>query len=474
MDEKLTSPGGRGASGFLFLAAAIILTRLPSLFFGYGSDGDGWRVAWSAVTLWKEGVYQPSRFPGFPVYEILNTPLVGLGGSVLSNAATLVVFLVCAYLFRSILLKMGIPSAHLLAWIFSFIPMLWKNSAVTMDYVWGLCFILFALLAALEGKFLLAAAMTGLAAGTRLTHVVLLLPLLAFEEEGKRLRRFLAMAGVAAIITLICYLPFLLRAGLLHDVARYIADMRKPSILTRCEIFLYRATYAIGLPSAVGIPILLLLSRKKAREALRLRDSRVAASVLAMVLLLMVFFSLPDEREYLIPTLPFLLILLGLALPRTSLAVAGVLFVSYAFINVDLIAHGIGRQHVSPGISAGFLVNDYRVRKAYEASREILGAYPLEDSTIVVTGWGPIFWFQNPYLVHTRELERMFGDEDVAASRAKPHCYYVYSLPYETYRSFRSRGFRVMYLEGVKDYIASFLHYDLDTAGMSPLRIPMP
>lgn len=458
----------------LLLVIAIIVTRLPSLFLAYGSDGDGWRVARSAATLWKEGIYRPSRFPGFPLYEFLNAPLVGLGGSLLANAGTLVVFLVCVYLFKSLLERMRVPSADLLVWIFSFFPLLWKNSAVTMDYVWGLAFVLASCVLAHDGKFIAAAVTIGLAAGTRLTQAIFLLPLLALIRDRRMLARLLTMGCVAGATILLCYLPVLLKAGLLREVARYIADIRTPSLLARAEVFLYRATYAIGLPAAIGIPILILLSGRQARQSLRVQDRRVALSLLALLFILILFFALPDEREYLIPGIPFLLILLGLALPRPSVVLAGVLFVSYAFVNVDVIAHGVGRQHLSPGISSGILVNDIRVRKAYAETRQILGNYPLGDSSIVVTGWGPILWFENPYLIHTQELEDLFHDEDVAASRANPHTYFVYSLPYPQYRTFREEGYKVYYLEGIKDYIATFLHYDLDTAGLVPLRIPMP
>lgn len=66
--------------GFYLGLRAILL-----LDGSFGADYDSFRVANAAALLWREGRYQVSRFPGYPVPEIALSPLVALGGPVLAK-----------------------------------------------------------------------------------------------------------------------------------------------------------------------------------------------------------------------------------------------------------------------------------------------------------------------------------------------------------------------------------------------------
>src|SRR5712692_6512927 len=115
----------------VILAALIIATRVPLLPLGYGSDSDAWRVAATASRLWNDGIYHPSRFPGFPLYEVLNAPMVALGGPLLCNSVTLVFFILSVFTFWKIVVLHNLQIGRLLVWTFAFLPILWKNSANT-------------------------------------------------------------------------------------------------------------------------------------------------------------------------------------------------------------------------------------------------------------------------------------------------------------------------------------------------------
>ncbi|MBI1806573.1 MAG: DUF2029 domain-containing protein [Ignavibacteria bacterium] len=474
MRESSAPSVNTSRSRLIVLIALVVLTRLPSLPLGYGSDGDGWRVAWSASKLWNEGVYQPSRFPGFPVYEIINAPLIGLGGSFASNIATLIVFVLALLLFRRILLKIEVQAANLLLWTFAFLPILWKNSAVTMDYLWGLTFILLSYLLVLQGRFLLASITLGLAVGTRLTHAILLFPLF-FLLEGERVKKkFVLMAFVTAGVSILCYLPVFLRAAFRDEIARYIADVRDYTILQRVEFFLYRSTYSIGLIATIGIFLCVLIYRRQIIDKLRQRDRYVLTCVAVIVVMLFIFFVLADEREYLIPMMPFLLIALGLTLPRKAVRIICGCLMVYNVVNVDLIEHNFGKQRFSPSISTGFILREYSVRNKIFDWRESLSHYALPDSSILMIANGPIFWVENPHVTTSKTIVNMFRDEDVAVSRTKQHLYYVYALSYPEVKKYTAQGYRLYYVAGMKAYLESFLHYDLDTAGIQPINVPIP
>lgn len=452
------------------IVAAVVISRIPLLTSGYGSDGDGWRVAWSASMLWHGDSYQPSRFPGFPVYEMLSAPLVGLGGSLLSNAGTLAAFVAALLLFHQLLGQWEVPSTKLLTVTFAFLPILWKNSAVTMDYCWGLCGILAAFVLAARRRYLLAAALIGIAAGTRITHVVFLLPIAVLLDHKSWARSLAGMACMTAGATVICYLPVLLRPGLMPDVLKYLADVRSYPFSLRLGFFAYRSIYSVGLLGAAAAVGALAASLPAFRMLLRDFDRRFVASLLALAVMGALFFMLSDEREYLIPAMPFLLIILGKILRPAYLRVVAVLLLSYSFISFDLATHQFGRQHLTFRLSPGMLIFDAGQRSAQMALRQSLAGYPPADSSIVMTAWGPVLWLENPGVAHSEELERMFGDPDVARSLVRPHVYYVYSLPLAETSRFRQEGYRIYYLEGAREYLESFLHYDLVALGVAPFH----
>ncbi|MDI6766305.1 MAG: hypothetical protein QME52_05725 [Bacteroidota bacterium] len=110
------------------------------------------------------------------------------------------------------------------------------------------------------------------------------------------------------------------------------------------------------------------------------------------------------------------------------------------------------------------------MRNKIMSLREELPKLPLPDSSIVMTGMGPIMWFANPYLVHTKELELKFDDEDAAASIARSSNYFVYKLSYPIAQEFKRQGFHIYYLSDMKDYLESFLDYSLDASGIKKLE----
>ncbi len=178
------------------LAVFVVITRLPFLFTGYGADGDAWRVAHVGHTLWTSGVYAISRPPGYPAHEILSAPLVALGGSVLSNAVTLIASIIAIFVWHEIV-RGRTQRPWMLTVAFAFAPLFWVNSAATMDYVWSLLMILLAIRAIMRTTStsggVWAGVWAGLAIGFRPTNSVLVAPLailLLTVMRGRALSRY--------------------------------------------------------------------------------------------------------------------------------------------------------------------------------------------------------------------------------------------------------------------------------------------
>lgn len=451
---------------FILLIAAVVISRIPLLFGGFGADGDGWRVAKSALTLWNEGNYHVSRFPGFPVYEILQAPLVALGGSVGSNISSLIIFIISIIVFRKIILQWNIPNYDLLLVSYAFLPILWKNSALTMDYVWGLCGITICVYLLMNKRILLAGIVLGLAAGTRITQIIYILPFFFFFEKGER-KQWLTFASYAIVTAIACYLPVILSANYFFVVHDYLADVRNYSTIKRIGFFFYRFLYSIGLLGWVSITFVLYSKRITITELLR--SKYLVVSISAVVTGTIMFGILSDEREYLIPIFPFFLILLAYISSRKQFVVITIALISYGFVSVDLIEHSVANPRLKLNIAKGFLVKEFSDRKEINERRLQLAQTPVPDSSFVMIGMGPLFWLENPYVKLDKTIEKEFR-HDCAKSFQGNEVYFIYAFYKPQLDEIRYRGYKVYYWDEMKDYLETFIGYKLEDEKIVPLR----
>jgi len=407
------------------LLIAVALTRLPPVLQGYGADPDAWRVASSASRLWTTGEYQVSRYPGYPLHEIISAPLVALGGAAASNGATLIVALLLLAIWNRIALREARHPAILVITL-ALTPLFLKNSVVTMDYIWSLFFLVLALDNALQKNALLAGVFVGLAAGFRMANLVALVPVGVLFLDQIQLRRIrfrrsqsqqpqvrqsppdpfqlsqsrslhpiLMFMGVALGTTLLSYLPVILTLGLERwyaETAAQLASIRQHNDLG-FRMFLYRSVYAFG-PLAVIAAIGFLGARwKEFTRMFRSFDPLVWSPVAGIVVYSLVFFSLPLEREYLLPLVPFLLLLSDRFLMRSHLLLLLFCVITYAFINPDIVYHQEPVGRVQPNVRKGILLEDCEKRTRIAATRREILALTTSEKTIVVTGFPEPYWF---------------------------------------------------------------------------------
>ncbi|NUN70552.1 MAG: DUF2029 domain-containing protein [Bacteroidetes bacterium] len=452
------------------LMLSVVLSRLPLLFNGYGTDGDAWRVALTARTLWETGLYEISRFPGYPLYELLLTPVIAVGGPVASNVATLLIFLCSILLFRRILQFWGTPHQEALLILYAFLPLLWKNSAVTMDYIWGLTAILGSCLFLLRGRIALAGLLLGLAAGMRPTHIIFILPLLLLipsPRNGGSVR----FAGTAVITMVLSFVPAFLSPSYSVMAAEFFTRTTGRWTMTSIAAFLYRIVFAVGPLGLAALGYFLIRHRNELQQQFSRLTFRVpAAMVLTTVVL---FVLLPDEREYLIPALPFLLIASATMLSKKELLITGILLVSFAFITPDVIDHASGRRTFAPSIQSGVVVREYREREALREDIRAVAAVPLPDSSIVMVGMGPQFWMQAPDLIRDAAMTERLQQESARSIHGAER-WYVYALKRQEMEEFRRKGYRLYYWGVMGGFLNTFIGYNLADERVEPIGNQQP
>jgi len=342
---------------------------LPLIFTGPGSDPDSMRELRSGATLLWQHRYALSRPPGYFPYELLCGILYALGGTVANNFATMAMSLALLDSFLRVCTHFEAPHRYLLAATMAIQPVYWCASTSTIDFIWALgCFFL-GFRQLLNRRYFLAAAMLGLAVGIRLSSILLAGPLLIWEivERPRDAKLWLA-STLAVAVGAALYLPEFISSGnSLRFLTYYVGAWTLTDHLGR---FIYKNVYFWGLPATVllviAAPMLMRASAGCDRKFRRI----VVLSISIVLAFEALFLKIPVQRAYLLPMLPFVLILLGIALrdhQRILLALMLAVF-SYSLGNLNLARPDVPdharRARCGFFIEPGYLVSDTAARLA--------------------------------------------------------------------------------------------------------------
>jgi hypothetical protein len=340
---------------------------VPLIFAGPGSDPDSKRELHSGLTLLWQHRYVMSRPPGYFPYEALCGFLCQLGGSVANNLATIAMSLALLDAFLGVCRHFEVPNRYLLATTMALHPVYWAASTSTIDFLWALgCFFVgFRLL--LDCRYFAGAAMLGLAVGIRLSSVLLAGPLLIWKlTEHPRDARPWCAAALATAIGAALYIPEFISSGSsLRFLTYYVGPWTFGGYLGR---FIYKNVYFWGLPATM---LLIAAAPRMIRTLAECGRRSIPIVVLSLSIVLLfevLFLKIPVQRAYLLPMLPFILILLGFGLrgrERMLFAIAIAVF-SYNFINLNLARPDVADQatHARLGffVERGYLLNDVAAR----------------------------------------------------------------------------------------------------------------
>lgn len=293
----------------------VLLSRLPFLTDGYGLDGDSWAVVISALDLHTHGFYLPSRLPGYPVQEWL-TSLVIRGGPLAVNGLTAIVSTIGFLFFAMALRALRFRSIFLASFALAAVPVIYIHSTTAIDYNFALAFILIAFYFTVTDKALLAGLFIGMAIGCRITSGAMLIPfgIILMKTDGLRqnLLRILRISASAILIGGLAFVPVFRKFG--WDFFTYY-DVPYPAIPKVLYKFSIEVWGIVGLLGLLISTVLMLLPQKnfsrKYNFPRSVNEKYVVAWLIAIDLYIIAFLKLPMESGYLIPIIPFVILIFG-------------------------------------------------------------------------------------------------------------------------------------------------------------------
>lgn len=360
MSEKITE---RKKTAYVILLAFLLY--LPLTFLGPGFSECSYGLINTAQTLIQQHKYVPSRYPGFVVHELATALLFMIGDSLLTNLGTLVMSLLTIYFFIKICAYHNIPHKYLLAIFMVIHPLYYVASTFTIDYLWALGFLLIGYTLVTKSRYILAGIFWGLAIGTRLSSVLFVSVLLFayFFNKKQDKNKVLLSVCISAIIGAIFYiLPFLHAGCTFGFFTYYIGEWNWIGHLAR---FVYKNIYFWGLQTCIAFLSLSFLMINGLKRNYEPRHKNViVTSILVIVVYEILYLEMPTNKNYLLPMLPFALMLLGISLKRYKrLLILLIIFqLSYNFININIarpnVPNNATTSKIGLWLEQGYLIND--------------------------------------------------------------------------------------------------------------------
>jgi hypothetical protein len=449
----------------LILVASFLASRVPFLNSGYGDDIDAWMMANSSNDLITEHVYITSRAPGYPLPEYVDSLVIKCGW-VATNTLTMILSLASVIVFAKILKKLNVPNKGLLVVTYAFLPILWINSTNTMDYMWALSFIVFTWFFALRHQWRVAGLMMGLAIASRITSAALILPFLylLMSQPGERKVRngiwFLATSGtVSALLFLPIFNAIWWYAQ--HGVAYGKYDWSNANRLVQIEDMI---VHSFGLVPAAFAAILVLVSLRRLYERLVATDRCAVFLLLAVLVVAGMFAYHPTEGPYLIPAIPFGLVLLSKTARRDLLVIlcALLLLSSYVTFNVTTSAQG----YRVLGTEAGIVGRDLKSRNDEMAFVQGILDADLTHA-VVVTDWHLAVLRALNQRDSRNEPSNVLSREDGSGGLWDRERDILYSeaLPLADLQDLQGQGYTVYYVAAMREWTLESQGYDLNDHG---------
>jgi len=270
--------------------------------------------------------------------------------------------------------NLQVPHANLITLILMLHPFIWVNAASTIDYLWALGFAFLGFECLLRKKYIAAAIFLALSIGSRLSTVLIvgLFFLFTFIKIKDQRRNLFVTGFAVALFSFVLFIPAL--DFLEWDVSRWLVLSTGDPVLwtplLRIGRFLYKNLMFWSIPAALWLIFLLFRGLRTGIMQIKYWDLLTWLCLAVILATEVLFLQAPIEMEYLLPLLPFALILLGRGFTRRPqyllVLLVLVLLANFLWINP---AHSTTPNQTSGviyglWIEKGYLLQDFATRLA--------------------------------------------------------------------------------------------------------------
>jgi hypothetical protein len=313
----------------------VLVSRIPFLDAGCGTDPDAWRVVSAAQSISRDVEYRPSRLPGYPVQEYFYS-LISSQPPFVLNLCTAILSSLAAAFFALIIHGMGSKDAILAALAFACTPIVYISSTTSMDYLWALSMVLGSLFCLQNRKPSIAGFLLGIAVGCRISSLIFVVPCSLLIRDGESFRKHSvhvwSFVLSTTLVSVFAYVPVFRRYGFGFLTFFQHGYPSLGEIIKTMTIDIWGLLGTGAILAALMYSLIVESMRKdRASHSTLFPLPMVAASASSVLLVTILFLRLPLEAGYLIPAVPFVLLLLAHRMNRGLFRVVCALLIISSF-----------------------------------------------------------------------------------------------------------------------------------------------
>jgi len=449
-----------------FLIFLFIFVRVPMLFLGFGLDPDAWRVANSAFDLRYHFVYHTSRFPGYPLPEFIDSLLINFGWTA-TNSLTMLLSLLSVLTFAYLLKENKTSNKGLLTVTYAFTPLLLINSTNSMDYMWGLSFVIFSWYFIVRRRFIIGGIMMGLAVSARPQVTLFLIPFVfLLGRSDVRKRHIIQFVLASLVISIIAFMPVYMTYGF-GFIHHY------PPRTTWLQTG-YGAIKHFGLPGLVVLILIGVTSLKGFRVMMFKPTKNDLFILLSLIIAFLSFAVTPYHFEYLIPMIPFGLVFISRVAKKPLLILFCCFVLLHGFLTFASIQHA-GEGHISiRAVDDGAVIKNITARRKQIAdATKITEADVAAHSVILVGPWLPMIAYLGNDISSTEGTKKLYDSniQEQGVWNFRHQLWYRYLIDLDELTLLLSNNFGAYYVNGVREYTREIYGYDLNDHGAILLEL---
>ena len=445
------------------LISSFVISRIFLLNLGFGADGDAWNIANSAFDLRYLHTYHTSRAPGYPLPEYVNSLIIDHGW-IATNSMTMILSLISVIFFARILKDLNVKKKGLLVLTYAFLPVLWINSTNTMDYMWALTFIVITWFFILKKQYALAGLMMGLAIGSRITSVILILPFLyLIWAENRKIKDIIYFGMATVTVSSLLFLPLFLQYGL-NFLTYYPIEMTKIELIIKAG---KNGTKLFGRGAALFGLIALLLSAKTLFREIVEKDKDTIFIGSAIILICILFIKAPYEPEYLIPMIPFGLLLMNKICRKELIVIFCILLLLNSFVSFPIMGKNNEGNLTVRTIDDGMIKRNIEERtEQIDHTQRLIDTIDTNviNHSVVLLGWQFTYFsylYKNDLQMNNKKIITLY-----AHRRSLRNCemdiWYKDLVPLDELQELQGKGYTFYYLKEVREITKDVYGYDLN------------
>ncbi|MDI6643669.1 MAG: hypothetical protein QME14_01315 [Methanobacteriaceae archaeon] len=329
-----------------------------------------------------------------------------------------------------------------------------------MDYMWALTFIMISWYLILKNKYLMAGLMMGLAISSRPTSLFLMIPFLYLVyNDANPKKNIFKFTFLAFLTSILLFLPLYLEYGL--SFLTYY-----PFSISWMTVWSDASYYFGSIAIIVGIILIFYNLKNLYNKIVLEKDKMFIFLVISIFFIILPFIKAPYEIAYLIPAIPFVLLLLNGISKKKFFVIFCILLLLNSFISLNVTS---SKNFIQNGVDDGLINSEINLQKNIVFNLKKIINSDINNSVIIYGEYLPFITYLYENSGEPIQPINMVGSGKLENNEyliKKKNLRYVYLISLNDVLNFKKKKYKIYFVGNTtKNITKTEFGYDLTDYG---------